>query len=472
MDGRTTQISYVSGPAYNPLMEKSDISDGPNSGMGESNSHSIEAPHAEKSTMIVGLFSQSASCTQSSNHELHDIDFLDSGSPQITEFHAQCAVSSGSLSDNSSEQQLTENLGIQSFLTNGFESTSSSGETEVNLETPCGDVLTDMVMKKVDISRMNNDQKSRDWMISRCEKSSTNANWGLIMADKASSTQIFPQTRSKMSIRKLAVCVKDERDKAILTMQGTKQQSYVDPDGIVSRESCNGGNLLASKKQASPVKDEESDELFTSHGAASRCFIDVDDLDDVGNRKSPGVVADELFADKGFRQSVSDILTSMASKRQVVAKNEINDISLASNKSHQSICKGETWNFLGPAGDSHCLDMQASFGSWMHSYDSVRRQFVSDSSVVSSGSLVHRAHIDDDSDSEICIVEDLSVPTRQNQFTPDTKSHIASQSLPCIDSCNNFGVGGMRLKANDESSIFRAALQVNLIFNYLLFGKG
>ncbi|MBA0720376.1 hypothetical protein Golax_007998 [Gossypium laxum] len=68
-----------------------------------------------------------------------------------------------------------------------------------------------------------------------------------------------------------------------------------------------------------------------------------------------------------------------------------------------------------------------------------------------------RSYVDDDPD--ICILEDISQPARSNQSMVLVKK---TPSLPNVTFSNphhNSGMGGIRLKGNDERLIFRVALQ-------------
>nr|GLL28836.1 helicase-like transcription factor CHR28 [Ipomoea trifida] len=66
---------------------------------------------------------------------------------------------------------------------------------------------------------------------------------------------------------------------------------------------------------------------------------------------------------------------------------------------------------------------------------------------------------DDDDDDDVCILEDLSAPARPNPCVSKGKSLVTFQHATFSETFNHAGVGQMRLKLNNEQSVFQAALQ-------------
>ncbi|KAL1099604.1 hypothetical protein V6Z11_D05G174000 [Gossypium hirsutum] len=68
-----------------------------------------------------------------------------------------------------------------------------------------------------------------------------------------------------------------------------------------------------------------------------------------------------------------------------------------------------------------------------------------------------RSHVDDDPD--ICILEDISQPARSHQSMVLVKKTPSLSNVTFSNPHHNSGMGGIRLKGNDERLIFRVALQ-------------
>ncbi|KAK4421240.1 Helicase-like transcription factor CHR28 [Sesamum alatum] len=64
-----------------------------------------------------------------------------------------------------------------------------------------------------------------------------------------------------------------------------------------------------------------------------------------------------------------------------------------------------------------------------------------------------------DSDSDVCILEDMSAPACPSRIAMNTKSIVASQSFTSRDPGNHIVAAHSRFKPNDERVIFRVALQ-------------
>lgn len=85
-------------------------------------------------------------------------------------------------------------------------------------------------------------------------------------------------------------------------------------------------------------------------------------------------------------------------------------------------------------------------------------------------SYAQRTYADtDDDDDDVCILEDLSAPARPNPCVSKGKSLVTLQHGTFSETFTHAGVGQMRLKLNNEQSVFQAALQVSfVIFNSLI----
>ncbi|KAA8515310.1 hypothetical protein F0562_018460 [Nyssa sinensis] len=241
---------------------------------------------------------------------------------------------------------------------------------------------------------------------------------------------------------------------------------------------CSVSNTL-TRMQATCLKDERNDLVAPQIMACQ--FFEVSD--DAVDRKSSGF-DDRFSADKGLRQSLSSDssdLSPISSKKHVVQEtNENEDIFVASKRAchfsdiiEETDCRNPT-----SIADDHYLDVQASEQPFVQSSTSLGKQLgstkdekeskltqpkimgshlskVSHQPIRSSASY-HRSQIDADSD--ICILEDISQPVSSNLFPVNGKALVTSQHS-AHDSHHHMGVGGVRLKTNDERYIFRAALQ-------------
>ncbi|CAH9081361.1 unnamed protein product [Cuscuta epithymum] len=80
--------------------------------------------------------------------------------------------------------------------------------------------------------------------------------------------------------------------------------------------------------------------------------------------------------------------------------------------------------------------------------------------VIQSSSFAQRSYtaIDDDDD-DLCILEDLSAPARPNLSILKGMPYVTSHHAASSENFAHVGVGQMKLKLNNEQSIFEAALQ-------------
>ncbi|CAL5344926.1 unnamed protein product [Camellia sinensis] len=76
---------------------------------------------------------------------------------------------------------------------------------------------------------------------------------------------------------------------------------------------------------------------------------------------------------------------------------------------------------------------------------------------IHSNAIVNSSQDDDDSD--LCILEDISEPSRSNLSSMNRNSLVSLQHPTIVDPPNHLGMGVVRRRANDERLIFRVALQ-------------
>ncbi|XWS19554.1 hypothetical protein CRYUN_Cryun31cG0025300 [Craigia yunnanensis] len=216
---------------------------------------------------------------------------------------------------------------------------------------------------------------------------------------------------------------------------------------------------ISNNKQAVCVKNEDNN-LISSGNIFGHS---AEALDEASWRKSTNRV------DEDSKQSLSDISTSISNQEFIVngkdAHHYHQDINL--NVSSQSSLGGGHLNLTSSEG----------FFSSAHPITSTKIQLgcfgdERESKLIPSRSMgllkfspesTHsnssdcRSHVDNDPD--ICILEDISQPARSNQSLMLVEN---TSSLPNTTSSNplhNSGMGGIRLKGNDERVIFRVALQ-------------
>ncbi|XP_059623124.1 helicase-like transcription factor CHR28 [Cornus florida] len=202
---------------------------------------------------------------------------------------------------------------------------------------------------------------------------------------------------------------------------------------------------MSSVKQVVNVKDERSDEVV-----APQNWV-----------RQSGLSGDGFSADKGLRQSLPGFLHSFSTNKHAShVKDEKEGISLAaSERTHQSL---DTIN--GTEGrNSTPVSIGKQLGCTTEQRESKPTQLKSMESHLSKGS--YRAiqssvsYSSNDNDSDICILEDISEPAPSNISYGNGKSLVTSQRSNYSNPLHHVGVGGVRLKTNDERLIFRVALQ-------------
>ncbi|XP_057962916.1 helicase-like transcription factor CHR28 [Malania oleifera] len=228
---------------------------------------------------------------------------------------------------------------------------------------------------------------------------------------------------------------------------------------------------IPTKKQVTGIKEERKCDLVEPEKLMCQS---VDASDQAVIRKfSPSVV--DTCADKGFgppkwgvykdsKLPLHDILPSKSSMKHVV-RTKIGKESFLASEGETNCVNFTDGNLETSASGLHQslpfnvnsqldyikderegkLNQPKSMGSHMSKISSES---------IHSNSLAHKSHVDDDSD--ICILEDISQPPRLN---PCRKSLVTPQRPSFNEPLHHMGVGGMRLKANDERLILRVALQ-------------
>ncbi|KAL7242528.1 hypothetical protein ACSBR1_014995 [Camellia fascicularis] len=225
---------------------------------------------------------------------------------------------------------------------------------------------------------------------------------------------------------------------------------------------------MSSKKHVICINDERNDDLDLALGMA---YSSYDVIDDTSSRNSPGV-GDGFPTEKGSMQLLPPILSSDSSKKLLVhAKDENEDVFLASKRARHTL---DNINGLGhrnpnQVANGFCLNLKASeqLGCIKDDRESKLIQPKSLDTCVSkvgcqiiqSNAMVNSYHVDDDPD--ICILEDISEPSCSNPWSMNRQSLVTSQctTFSDPDPLNHMGMGGARLKANDERLVFRVVLQ-------------
>lgn len=222
---------------------------------------------------------------------------------------------------------------------------------------------------------------------------------------------------------------------------------------------------LSSRKQGFFIKNEKNGEPFASKGTSCRSIDSVDG---------------RLSTNRGLRQSLSSTLTSISRRNQVV-KDEKEDVFVESKRARNShgnvdeTCINPTTNrshgVLGPKPSTSIRKQLACLKEEIESklphVKATNSLIISHQAVKKSNSWVPSYDVDDDSD--ICILENLSQPARQNLSAVNEKSIVTVQTNSFSGSPNQGGAGGpnhvgagsVKLKTNDERFIFRVALQVS-----------
>ncbi|GAV69203.1 SNF2_N domain-containing protein/Helicase_C domain-containing protein/zf-C3HC4_2 domain-containing protein, partial [Cephalotus follicularis] len=239
---------------------------------------------------------------------------------------------------------------------------------------------------------------------------------------------------------------------------------------------------VSNDRQVLCLKGESDDELVAH---SSMMCGSVELIDEASSRKSSYSADDILFVDENSKQ-----LLPASQKHEYQAKDEKEESIMAFETAlHFHGIDNRSSNNVGH------LDLKASeltlHGS--QSFTSIKRQLgdlncnkeerdckpIQPKSMGSHLSIISTESIQSnspnfqscvDNDPDICILEDISQPTRSNQslLTQSAcsnqslvhgKSSVTSQHSTFSDPLHASGMGRPRIKANDERLILRAALQ-------------
>ncbi|MBA0747970.1 hypothetical protein Gogos_004829 [Gossypium gossypioides] len=221
---------------------------------------------------------------------------------------------------------------------------------------------------------------------------------------------------------------------------------------------------ISNNKQAVYGKNEDN-ELITSGNIFSHS---AESLDEANWRKSTNRVAESLSLDEASKQS-SDIYPSVSNQDFMVngkdAHHHNHDINL--NVSRQSFFSEGHLNLTSPENYFSSAYPITSTKMQLGCFQDEREnKFIPSRSMglskvspesIHSNSSDCRSHVDDDPD--ICILEDISQPARSNQSLVLVKKTSSLPNTTSSTQLHNPGIGGIRLKGNDEQLIFRVALQ-------------
>ncbi|MFQ6643477.1 hypothetical protein Gotur_017565 [Gossypium turneri] len=221
---------------------------------------------------------------------------------------------------------------------------------------------------------------------------------------------------------------------------------------------------ISNNKQAVYGKNEDN-ELITSGNIFSHS---AESLDEASWRKSTNRAAESLSLDEASKQS-SDIYPSVSNQDFMVngkdAHHYNHDINL--NVSSQSFFSEGHLNLTSPENYFSSAYPISSTKMQLGCFQDEREnKFIPSRSMglskvspesIHSNSSDCRSHVDDDPD--ICILEDISQPARSNQSLVLVKKTSSLPNTTSSTQLHNPGIGGIRLKGNDEQLIFRVALQ-------------
>lgn len=467
---QTRFFFYDSGLTHNLSTENSDITYGSYGDLVDNSSYSLGAPHIEESANVnASLSLRSAVYTAFSDNGFLGINCPVSGNPDPTEFYDQSSVGPVSTYFGPSIQCSTEKFGNQ-YVENNVEMVANvnddsemlqghdiCSEDTVKFESPLGitggTFSTASGILNSGISSMKDNIGGPDYILPNYRISFDNTDFSQTVG-KTYPAQFLPQMMSNSNRNEQAICVKDENS------------NYMTENGAADRNFPGGEDQMSSKKQTFHINDEEIDELYATQGSANSTSLDLDDVE----------VADGSYTDKGLRQSLTGNLASTMRKRQVIAMDEIRDVYFASSKDNQSLGRDVSCMILSPPADGTCPDSfkrpfpkqskhlvspkEEMDTKRAHSHTRGSYSLKGSHQTVHRDSWVQKSQVIID-DSDICILEDLSEPVRQQQPPMNVKLSIPSRNSPIVESHNHIDVGGMRHKTKDERLIFRAAVQVS-----------
>ncbi|KAL6991008.1 hypothetical protein U1Q18_009129 [Sarracenia purpurea var. burkii] len=197
-----------------------------------------------------------------------------------------------------------------------------------------------------------------------------------------------------------------------------------------------GGNSCTLSNISGIKQVRTSDELVASQGIQSASF----EVDATFRNNSFGV-GDGFPSEKRPRQLLSPILPSNSSKKLLVHATDDKDLLLASKRACHNL------DNIDKTGSKRETKLPRSLDAHL---SKVSCRTIHNTAKVSS-------HVDDDSD--LCIIEDRSEPSRSNLSSMTKKPLVTSQHSTYGDPLNRTRMGGARLRAKDESLIYRVVLQ-------------
>ncbi|XP_022724463.1 helicase-like transcription factor CHR28 isoform X2 [Durio zibethinus] len=246
--------------------------------------------------------------------------------------------------------------------------------------------------------------------------------------------------------------------------------SYIANDGIFYDKGSvqpfsHSQPCISNNNQAVCVKYEDN-KVITS---GSIFYHSAEALAEASWRKSTNRVDDLLSVDEDLKQSLSDISPSISNQEFIFSGKDAHhyhqDINL--NVKSQSSLYGGHLNLASSEqyfSSTHPItSTKMHLGCFGEERErkliplSMGLSKVSPESIHSNSSDC-RSYFDDDPD--ICILEDISQPACSNQYPLLVKN---TSSLPHAKFSNLLhtpGMGGVRVKGNDERLIFQVALQV------------
>ncbi|XP_052180410.1 helicase-like transcription factor CHR28 isoform X2 [Diospyros lotus] len=270
----------------------------------------------------------------------------------------------------------------------------------------------------------------------------------------------------------------------ITTLTKENSLNEIDHRPIVNHPSSRLSPLTVSSTPSNKplfhLKDERNIGLVSAQGMA---YSSYDASDDTCHRTSLSI-GYEYPVRKGLEQLLPPILPSISSKKLLVHKKEENqDLLLLSKRAHHTLANIDETVLRNPVvADDHCLEVRASKQRCVQQLQpctAMKQQFDCRSvgidstlvqpkgmdtnlakvscQTVQSNIMVNSYHYDDDPD--VCILEDISEPARSNVCSMKKSSFITSHHSTFSDPLTYMGMGGVKLKANDERLIFRVVLQ-------------
>ncbi|KAL6991012.1 hypothetical protein U1Q18_009133 [Sarracenia purpurea var. burkii] len=197
-----------------------------------------------------------------------------------------------------------------------------------------------------------------------------------------------------------------------------------------------GGNSCTLSNISGIMQVRISDELVASQGIQSASF----EVDATFRNNSFGV-GDGFPSEKRPWQLLSPILPSNSSKKLLVHATDDKDLLLASKRACHNL------DNIDKTGSKRETKLPRSLDAHLSK--------VSCRTIHNTAKV--RSHVDDDSD--LCIIEDRSEPSRPNLSSMTKKPLVTSQHSTYGDPLNRTRMGGARLRVKDESLIYRVVLQ-------------